>query len=207
MLLTHIITVLIWHGLIFIILAKEGLALRSLLLSFVAGSLMFILVMAIPLLQTFIISVPVNIISHHHWQAFISSALSEELVRAFVILLFIKGVLPKLKTKEKLLMTIAIGTVFATIENSGYASSSSLSALVIRLLVITPLHMSLSALHLIPKRGFFYAWLAHGIFNSFVEQSSPWVQIVQVTAGISLIPLYFTVKMHDRPEEKFTIWE
>ncbi len=206
MLLQHILTVLIWHGIIFIILIKEGLKLPSLFLSFIAGSFMFMLVVIMPLLDTFIIALPFTITNAKAWQAFISSALNEELARAFVVFIFIKATFITLTPKEKLLMAIAIGTVFATIEHTGYISAVSVPILFIRLLVVSPLHMGLSVLHFMPKRGFVYAWLIHGLFNNGITHGYPWAQLVQMLAGISLIPLYFVIKMYDKPEEKFNIW-
>lgn len=205
MLLIHLVSILLWHSLLFLIIAKEGLALRSLLLSFVAGSFMFALVMIVPLLHAFVITLP--LLAHPYWQAFISSALNEEIARAFIIFVFINRNVASLSPKERLLMVIAIGSVFATIENAGYASSSTLPMLLIRLLVVTPLHMSLSALHLTIHGGFWWAWLIHGFFNHLIGQGYPWMQIAQVLAGLSLIVIYFMVKSHDKPEQKLNVWE
>ncbi|NIZ40986.1 hypothetical protein PVA45_05670 [Entomospira entomophila] len=111
----------------------------------------------------------------------VSTVLIEESSRFLILTEFI---IPSKNFPTKynqLQFAMISGVIFALLESAGYILHLSTSAFIMRLLIITPLHIFLTMLQVqLKKRGFLLAIALHTIYNYSYDIGSPLTQIMQI---------------------------
>ncbi|NIZ46538.1 hypothetical protein HCT46_01165 [Spirochaetales bacterium BR208] len=105
----------------------------------------------------------------------------EESSRFFILTVFIISSKHFSTTYIQLQFAMVSGIIFALLESAGYILHLSLLAFLIRLLIVTPLHIFLTMLQVrLVKKGFILAIILHSIYNYSYDIGSPLTQIMQI---------------------------
>jgi RsiW-degrading membrane proteinase PrsW (M82 family) len=92
---------------------------------------------------------------------------------------------------ERLKVAMLCGILFAMFEGAGYLLSLAPASFVIRQFITTPLHIFLSTIQIeYAKRGVFFAWLLHLLYNLAYQVGSPTIQLAQISAIASILATF-----------------